>query len=91
MKSRRGTGINKAFEITSVCKADILGLEKCDKNGYIKPRFNKTDIIKLTESDMRRIASKLANDYCEQLFWTSLEIIVEGYLENKKKYENSSN
>lgn len=27
MKSKRGTGTSKLFEITSVCKDDILGLE----------------------------------------------------------------
>lgn len=81
---KRGTGINKAFEITSVCKADILGLEKCDKEGNIKPLFNKTDILKLTESDMKHIASKMADAYCDSGFWIDLEIIVN-YVLNKKK------
>jgi len=83
---KRGTGINKEFEITSVCKADILGLEKCDKEGNIKPMFNKTDILKFTESDMEHIASKMADAYCDNGFWIDLEIIVDNVL-NKKKNE----
>lgn len=39
--------------------------------------------MKLTESDMKRLASKLADDYCEQLYWTSLEILAKHIIENK--------
>lgn len=35
------------------------------------------DTSNVDQSMMDRLASKLANDYCEQLFWTSLEIIAE--------------
>lgn len=87
---RKGVGIHKPFEITSVCKADILGLERYnDKKGDVEPVFKKSDILKLTSSDMKKIASKLADDYCDQLFWSSLEIITESVLESKKK-ENDS-
>jgi hypothetical protein len=82
---RKGSGIDKPFQIISVCKADILGIEKLEEGTVnVVPKFNKTDILKLTKADMERIASKLANDYCEQLYWQSLEIIVEYYLEQKK-------
>lgn len=46
--------------------------------------FKKFDIKKLTESDMKKIASKLSDDYCEQLYWNSLPIIVEHILNSKK-------
>jgi hypothetical protein len=46
--------------------------------------FNKTDILKLTESDMEHIASKMADAYCDNGFWIDLEIIVDNVL-NKKK------
>ncbi len=83
---RKGSGIDKPFQITTVCKADILGLEKFDEGtANAVPMFKASDVKRLTEADMERIASKLANDYCEQLFWTSLEIIVEYYLERKNK------
>ena len=26
---------------------------------------------------MERLASKMSDDYCEQMFWTSMEIIAE--------------
>ena len=82
MKHKRGIGTSKLFEITSVCKDDILGLETQDKEGNIVPMFKKSDIKKLTESDMKKIASKLADDYCDQLYWSSLPIIVEHILKS---------
>jgi hypothetical protein len=77
---RKGSGIDKPFQITSVCKRDILSLIE-DEKGL---SFTEKDVLKLTEADMERIASKLADDYCEQLYWQSLETIVEYYLEQKK-------
>ena len=71
----------KMFPITSVCKADLLGLEKCDKEGNITPLFKREDVMALTDLDMERLASKLCNDYCEQLYWSSLEIIGEYIIE----------
>jgi len=70
----------KQFEITSVCKEDLLGLE--DKNG--NPKFNREDILNLSDSDMKRLASKLSDDYCEQMYWISLEIIGEMIIEQSK-------
>ena len=35
------------------------------------------DVSKVTEDKMIRLANKLSNDYSEQLFWSSLEIIAE--------------
>ncbi len=77
--------INKPFNIISVCKADLLGLERQLPNGKIVSVFKKSDIRKLTNTDMERLASKLANDYCEQLFWSSLEILAEYIIDSKKK------
>jgi len=82
---RKETGIYKPFQITTVCKADILGLKRQNKDGNVIPMFKKSDVMKLNSSDMERIASKLGDDYCEQLFWGSLEIITEYVLENKNK------
>lgn len=74
----------KPFVITSVCKEDLLGIEKCDKDGNIIPFFNEDDVMNLSDSDMERIASKLSDDYCEQLFWSSLQIIGEYIIEQSK-------
>ena len=56
---------NKTFEITSLSEEDLLDL------GY--------DTSELTNDDMRDLASKLADDYCENLFWTSLDIFAEDW------------
>lgn len=84
---RKGVGIYKPFEITSVCKADILGLERCDKEGNIKPLFKKSDIMKLNSDDMDRIARKMSDAYTENGFWIDLEIITEFVLQQKKENE----
>jgi len=34
-------------------------------------------MAKITDDMMREIARKIANDYCEQLFWDHLPIIAE--------------
>lgn len=35
------------------------------------------DTSEVDDATMERLASKLGDDYCEQLFWTSLEILAE--------------
>ena len=49
------------FSITSVCRADLESL------GF-DPRT-------VDDGTMKELAEKLADDYCDQLFWGSLEII----------------
>jgi len=55
------------FPITSVHRMDI------------KEALHLTDeqVARLTDDMMRDIARKMANDYCEQLFWEHLPIIAE--------------
>lgn len=66
----------KSFPIASVSKEDII---------YNMERKYKRRILKLTEADMQIIASKMADDYLEQLYWGSLTSIVKEYLENSIK------
>lgn len=54
------------FPITSVHRDDLKG------QGF--------DVEKISDSDMKKLAEKMANDYCEQLFWSSMEIIAEDIL-----------
>ena len=54
---------NDEFPITSLCRADLKG------------KLPLTAIRRLTDAKMRHLASKMADDYCEQLFWGSLEIL----------------
>lgn len=62
-KFMRKSRLLKPFNITSVSRADLEHLG-----------FNTT---KVNESTMKELASKMADDYCEQLFWDSLPIIAE--------------
>ena len=60
----RTNRLDKGFKITSVAREDLEYL------GFNTSRVNETT--------MKRLASKMADDYCEQLFWSSLQIIAEG-------------
>ena len=51
------------FPITSVHRDDLQGV------GF--------DVERISDDDMKELARKMANDYCEQLFWGSIEIIAE--------------
>lgn len=51
------------FKITSVSRADL------EERGF--------EVSNVSDATMERLASKMADDYCEQLFWESLEIIAE--------------
>ena len=61
-----------SFEITSVSRDDL------DSVGF--------DSALITDAQMEYLADKMASDYCEQLFWTSIEIIAED-LELPTKYD----
>jgi len=48
------------------------------------------DTSNVDDATMNRLADKLSNDYCEQLFWNSLEILAECLnIPKKKKNEIS--
>lgn len=69
----------RAFNITSVCKDDLLSMyDETDKDD--KRAINK--IKRMTPDEMTYLASKLAEDYCEQLFWSSLRQIFEDRILN---------
>ena len=53
--------MKESFVITEVSREDLEEL------GY--------DTSEISDETMEYLAKKLANDYCEQLFWTSLDII----------------
>ena len=60
----RTNRLNKGFQITSVAREDL--------------EFLGFDTSRVNESTMKRLADKMAEDYWEQLFWSSLQIIAEG-------------
>jgi hypothetical protein len=63
------------FKITSVSREDL------EQTGF--------DISGVSNTDMCTLARKMADDYCEQLFWTSLGIIAEDYLHIPKDKNHS--
>lgn len=58
------------FSITSVCRDDII--HAFENNAPAKKAVKNMD-----DDDMKHLASKMGDDYCEQLFWDSLRIIFE--------------
>lgn len=55
------------FSVTSVCKDDLRGTFKGDKEALRK-------IDALDEGDMKYLASKMADSYCNCCYWDSLRI-----------------
>jgi len=60
----------QSFNITSVCRADLEG------EGF--------DTSKVDDMTMTRLASKMADAYCDTTFWIDLDVIAE-YLEIPRK------
>jgi len=61
------------FPITSVSKEDIIhAFQNTDIAGQVKERVAEMD-----DGEMKELASKMADDYCNQMFWNSLRIIFE--------------
>ena len=58
------------FPITAVCKDDLFHIFGDDSAA-------QEVIKKMDAGDMEALASKLADDYCTQLYWDSLKVIVE--------------
>ena len=79
---------NTMFSITSVCKADIIGMyiegvntrDKIEEMKQVEERLKK-----MSKADMKYLASKLADDYCEQLYWISLKNIFEDKFLNESE------
>lgn len=63
--------MNKGFNITSVSRQDL------EMRGF--------DTTNITDAQMERLAQKMCDDYLEQMFWTSLDIIAEDIMGFKKK------
>ena len=63
--------MNKEFKITSVTREDL------EMRGF--------DTTNITDAQMERLAQKMCDDYLEQMFWISLDIIAEDAMGFKKK------
>ena len=63
--------MNKGYNITSVSRQDL------EMRGF--------DTTNITDAQMERLAQKMCDDYLEQMFWISLDIIAEDIMGFKKK------
>lgn len=78
--------MSKNYNITGFCKEDIVQAFKdvADDENSIEILMIEKKIKKLKDSDMKWIASKMSDMYCECCFWISLrEIINSYYLKDK--------
>lgn len=57
--------MSKAFEITSIARADL-----------VQAGYTEAEALGIDDGDMREIASKMADAYCDNGFWIDLPIIV---------------
>ena len=63
--------MSKEFKITSVTREDL------EMRGF--------DTTNITDEQMERLARKMCDDYLEQMFWISLDIIAEDLIGIPKK------
>ena len=63
--------MSKEFEITSVTREDL--------------EYRGFDTTNITDAQMEELARKMCDDYLEQMFWISLDIIAEDIMGFKKK------
>ena len=63
--------MSKEFKITSVTREDL------EMRGF--------DTTNITDEQMERLAKKMCDDYLEQMFWISLDIIAEDIIGIPKK------
>ena len=63
--------MNKEFNITSVSREDL--------------EYRGFDTTNITDAQMERLAQKMCDDYLEQMFWISLDIIAEDIMGIPKK------
>ncbi len=68
------TDWNQEFPITSVTRADL-----------VSAGLSKDQVASLSDEDMRRIAAKMEDIYCDQGFWEDVVTAVEYVLEKKRK------
>lgn len=60
----------KSFNITSFCKADMMMALHCKDLPKLKEKIEA-----LTETEMKWVARKMADSYCECCFWTALNLL----------------
>jgi hypothetical protein len=64
----------KTFPITSICRADLQEALK----------MSEEDVLRIDDVDMEEIAEKMADAYCDNVFWIDLPIVAESVLEGRE-------
>ena len=77
----------KFYPITSLCKQDIIYAFADLDSGKTKPEVINA-VNNLTEADMNRIASRMADAYLEHSFWSDLKLIFEFTSKEKGGHTN---
>lgn len=71
--AEKRAALKKPFAITSVCRGDLMGAPHS---------WSEESALALTDRDMARIASKMADHYHDHGgYWDTLGILAEGILE----------
>lgn len=67
--------MSKGFKVTSVCRDDIIQMidDKMGDGDELKKLMPTRRVEKITDSEMRWIASCLSDDFCNCCFWDNLE------------------
>jgi len=67
----------KPFEIVSVCRADLKGY------------YSDEEIEYLSDDDLKIIAIRMADEYCDNDFWTDLKKIAKPVINEAKSREET--
>lgn len=65
--------MSKPFNIISVCRNDIIQMIENMKGDDLKDIFLHREARKITDHEMKWLASKLADGFCNCCFWDILE------------------
>ena len=89
---------NKIYNINSISKNDLRKLIGKEKEFFEITSVSREDLesagfdaSNVDDIVMSTLADKMADDYLEQLFWSSLRIIAENLNIPKKKYGKKPN
>jgi hypothetical protein len=70
MNENETPNLYKEFKITSVTREDLADI------GF--------DVTNITDEQMEQLAKRMCDDYLEQMFWLSMEIIAEDIMKFPK-------
>ena len=75
--------MKKEFNITSVCRDDIVGMIENSKDETINKVLFIRMANEITDEEMKWMASKLADGFCNCCFWGMLEDRFKQLIEEK--------